>query len=147
MLNAQWNNGRSAMNESPSAAGAYDAGTLVLRVALGILVLLHGVDKVLHGVSGIEGMLQGLGLPGPLAYGVYLGEVLGPILLIIGWHARVGAGLIVLNMLVAIALAHRQDLLQLNQHGAWALELQGMYLFTAVALVLTGPGRLSVDGR
>ena len=135
------------MNESPSAVTADDVGKLVLRLVLGILILFHGMHKVLHGVSGVEGMLQGAGLPGALTYAVYLGEVLGPILLIVGWYARAGAVLIVLNMLVAIALAHRQDLLQLTQHGGWALELQGMYLFTAVALALSGPGRLSLYRR
>jgi len=135
------------MNGSFSAVGADDVGRLVLRLVLGILVLLHGVNKLLNGVSGIEGMLQGLGLPGQLAYAVFLGEVLGPIMLIFGWYARIGAGLVVVNMLVAIALVHSRDLLQLNDHGAWALELQGMYLFTALALVLTGPGRFSVNGR
>ena len=135
------------MNGSPSAVGADDVGKLVLRLALGILILLHGMNKLMNGVSGIQDMLQGVGLPGQLAYAVYLGEVLGPILLIVGWYARVGAGLVVLNMLVAIGLVHRQELLHLNQHGGWALELQGMYLFTAVALVLLGPGRWSVNGR
>ena len=135
------------MNGSPPAVGADDVGKLVLRLALGILILLHGMNKLMNGVSGIQDMLQGVGLPGQLAYAVYLGEVLGPILLIVGWYARVGAGLIVLNMLVAIGLVHRHELLHLNQHGGWALELQGMYLFTAVALVLLGPGRWSVNGR
>jgi len=135
------------MNGSSSVGRADDVGRLVLRLELGILVLLHGVHKLLYGVSGIESMLQGLGLPGQLAYAVFLGEVLGPIMLIFGWYARIGAGLVVVNMLVAIALVHRHDLLQLNTHGAWALELQGIYLFTGVALMLMGPGRFSVNGR
>jgi putative oxidoreductase len=135
------------MNGSSSTVGADDVGRLVLRLVLGILVLLHGVHKLVNGVSGIEGMLQSVGLPGQLAYAVFLGEVLGPIMLIFGWYARIGAGLVVLNMLVAIALVHGRDLLQLNDHGAWALELQAMYLFTAVALVLMGAGRFSVNGR
>lgn len=130
-----------------SQGTAEDIGKLILRLTLGILVLLHGINKITKGVGGIERMLQGNGLPDFLAYGAYFGEVLGPILLLVGWHARIGAGLIVINMLFAIGLAHQQDLLILGRTGGWALELQGMFLFTALALVLLGPGRLSLDRR
>lgn len=120
-------------------------GKLILRITLGVLVLLHGLAKVTGGIGGIEGMLQGIGLPSTLALGVYLGEVLGPILLIIGWYARIGAGLIVINMIFAIALVHTGDIFSRTPQGGWALELQGMFLFTALALVFTGPGRLSIN--
>lgn len=124
-----------------------DFGKLIMRLALGVLVLLHGLGKIVGGVSGIAGMLSSAGLPEGVAYGVYLGEVLGPLLLILGWHARVGAALVALNMLVAVGLAHLGQLDQLNENGGWQLELQGMFLFTAVALLLTGPGRISLNGR
>ena len=122
-----------------------DVGKLVLRITLGWLILMHGIHKLIHGVSGIEGMIEGLGLPGFLAYAVYIGEVLAPVLLILGFYARIGAGLIAVNMVVAIALVHSHELFDLTRHGGWALELQGMFLFTAVALALTGPGRLSIN--
>jgi putative oxidoreductase len=89
-------------------------------------------------------MVTGRGLPGFLAYGVYLGEVLGPLLLVAGFHARIGAGLIAINMVIAILLVHTGDLLGLSPHGGWRLELQGMYLFTALSLMLMGPGRFSL---
>lgn len=124
-----------------------DLGKLVLRLTLGILILLHGIAKVAGGIGSIEGMLASAGLPQALAYGVYLGEVVGPLLLILGWYARVGAALVAVNMLFAIGLAHTQQLFLLTDTGGWQLELQGMFLFTAVALFLTGPGRFSVNGR
>lgn len=124
-----------------------DAGKLVIRVALGLLILLHGIAKLMGGVGGISGMLQGIGLPGFIAWGVYLGEVLGPILLIAGFYARLGAALIVVNMLFAILLAHRPELWSLSPQGGWKLELQGMFLFTALGLALTGPGGWSINGR
>ena len=124
-----------------------DLGRLVLRLALGILVLMHGIAKLRGGVGPIEGMLEGAGLPGFIAYGAYLGEVLGPLLVIAGFHARIGAVLIVLNMLFAIGLAHMGQLGQVNEQGGWALELQGMFLFGAIAVALLGPGRFSVNQR
>ena len=124
-----------------------DLGKLVLRLTLGILVLLHGIAKLRTGVSGLEAMLVKSGLPDWFAYGVYAGEVLGPIMVILGLATRTGAFLIVGNMLFAIYLAHAGDLLSLTKQGGWALELQGMFLFTALALVLMNPGRYSITRR
>ena len=125
----------------------HDMGKLVLRLALGILVLLHGIAKLKNGLGPIEGMLQGHGLPTFLAYGAYVGEVLGPLLLIAGFHARIGAALVAINMLFALGLAHAGQLGQLNEAGGWAVELQALFLFTAVAIALLGPGRYSVNQR
>lgn len=124
-----------------------DVGKLIMRLALGVLVLLHGLAKVSGGVGSIAGMLTSAGLPEFAAYGVYLGEVVGPLLLILGWHARIGAALIAANMVVAIGLVHLEQLTQLGDNGGWQLELQGMFLFTAIALFLTGPGRISLNGK
>jgi len=120
-----------------------DIGKLVLRLTLGILLIMHGVAKILGGVGGISGMLQNVGLPGYFAYGVYIGEVLAPLLVILGLYARIGALIIVVNMLAAIYLAHLGDLFLLGQGGGWKLELQGFFLFTALAVALIGPGRFS----
>lgn len=124
-----------------------DLGRLVLRMALGVLVLMHGIAKLRGGVGPIEGMLEGHGLPGFIAYGAYIGEVVGPLLVIAGFHARIGAALIAVNMLFAFGLAHMGQLGQLNEQGGWALELQGMYLFSAIAVALFGGGRFGLGGK
>jgi len=124
-----------------------DLGKLVLRVALGVLILLHGIAKLGKGVDGIGNMLAGHGLPAVLAYGVYLGEIVAPALLIIGLFTRPAAWVIVVNMLVAIWLVHMKDLGALSSNGGWALELQGIFLFSAVAVALLGGGRIGVGGR
>ena len=124
-----------------------DTGKLILRLTLGILILLHGIAKLTHGIEPIEGMVTGMGMPAFFAYGVYAGEVVGPLLLIIGFYARFGAALIAINMLFALALAHTSELTTLTQTGGWALELQGMFLFTAIALMVMGPGRYGVNQR
>ncbi|WP_018141016.1 DoxX family protein [Thioalkalivibrio sp. ALJ7] len=122
-----------------------DSGKLVLRLALGIMILMHGIAKVTGGISGIEGMVVNAGLPAILAYGVYIGEILAPILVIIGLYSRIGAVIIAINMVFAIFLAHADEIVQVTAHGGWALELQGMFLFAAIALALTGPGRLAIN--
>lgn len=124
-----------------------DAGKLVLRLTVGILVLMHGIAKLVNGIGPIEGMLVARGMPAFFAWGAYIGEVLAPLLLIIGIYTRAAAGIVAVHMIVAIALAHSAELLQLNKMGGWALELQGMFLFGALAIVLLGAGRYSVAGK
>ncbi|GFE79901.1 GntR family transcriptional regulator [Steroidobacter agaridevorans] len=124
-----------------------NTGKLILRLALGILILLHGIAKIKGGVGGLSGAVTAAGLPAFVTYGVYVGEVLAPILVLLGWYCRIGAGLIAINMLFAFALVHGAELTTLGKSGGWALELQGMFLFTAIALVLLGPGRFSLNGK
>lgn len=124
-----------------------DLGKLVLRVALGVLILLHGIAKLGKGVDGIGSMLAGQGLPAILAYGVYLGEIVAPALIIIGLFTRPAAWVIAINMVVAIWLVHMKQLGVLTDNGGWALELQGMFLFAAVAVGFLGGGRIGVGGR
>jgi putative oxidoreductase len=124
-----------------------DAALLILRLVLGLLILLHGINKLPPPPEFLIAPLAERGLPSVLAYGVYLGEIVGPVLIIIGVWTRLGALLIVANMIVAILVAHLGDLFVLNKQGGYELELQAMYLFSAVALTLTGAGRYSVGGR
>ena len=56
------------------------------------------------------------------------------------------AAVVAVNMVVAVYLVHRQELFTLSKSGGWALELQGFYFLTALALVLLGAGRFSVGG-
>ncbi|GAA3568135.1 MULTISPECIES: DoxX family protein [Marinobacter] len=118
-----------------------DLGKLIIRLTLGCLLLFHGIAKLLNGVGFIEGQLASHGLPTVLAYGVYIGEILAPLMVILGYQTRIGALIIVFNMLVAIALVHTHELLALSRSGGWALELQGFFLFTALAVIFLGPGR------
>ena len=123
-----------------------DLGKLILRLALGVLVLLHGLAKISNGVGGVSKMLASNGLPTFLSYGVLVGEVLAPVLIILGLFTRLGAWLIAVNMQFAIFLAHSGQLATITGNGGWALELQGMFLFTPVPLRIMGAGRFSVGG-
>jgi putative oxidoreductase len=122
-----------------------DLGKLVLRWALGIFMLLHGYAKIVKGIGGIEASLVSAGLPAWVAYGVYIGEVVAPLLLILGFYARIGGLIIVINMIFAIALSHASQLFDIGKSGGWALELQGFFLFTALVIALIGPGRFSLN--
>jgi len=123
-----------------------DAGKLILRLVLGILILLHGISKMTHGVGFIVNMLQQQHLPSFVAYLVYIGEVIAPILVIVGLFARLGGLIIAINMVFAFVLVHSSQLFQINNQGGWQLELQGMYLAAALAVALFGAGRYSLGG-
>lgn len=122
-----------------------DTGKLILRLALGILILLHGIAKVTGGIDPIVGMVAKAGLPGALGYLVYVGEVVAPIMVILGVLTRPAALVIAINMAVAVVLAHAAQLFELGKQGGWALELQGMYFFTALAIAMIGAGRYAVQ--
>jgi putative oxidoreductase len=72
---------------------------------------------------------------------------LAPVLRIVGLFTRPAALIVALNMVVAIWLVHQKDLGALNGQGGWALELQGMFLFTAIAVALIGPGHYRINDR
>ncbi len=122
-----------------------DFGKLVLRATLAVLILFHGTAKLLTGLAPIVGLLEAHGLPGWLAYGVYAGEVVAPLLVLLGVYARIGAALIVINMLAAVALVHTGQLLGVTAQGGYELELQAFYLFGAVAVFLLGAGRYGLN--
>lgn len=126
-----------------------DIGKLILRLTLGGLLLLHGFHKILDGVEPIRDMLERYHLPSLLSYGVYIGEVAAPVLIILGIFARVGALLVIVDVIFAIVLARMPELFKVySQTGGYALEAETFFLFGAVAIALLGAGRYSLaDGR
>jgi len=121
-------------------------GKLLLRSTVAILMLFHGIAKIIHpgSLEFIGSSLSGIGLPAAFAYGVYVGEVVAPLMIISGFHARIGGLIIVVNMLFAIFLAHTGDMFSLTQHGGWAIELQAFYLLGGLAIMLLGSGKFAV---
>ena len=134
------------MQSAPVRTSHDDLGKLILRIVLAVLLLFHGLSKLGGGVGFIEGMLQKAGLPAIFAYGVYVGEVLAPLLILAGLFTRVAAAIVAVNMVVALLLVHTSQVFSLSDTGGWALELQGMYLGSAVALMFFGAGRYSLGG-
>jgi len=118
-----------------------DTGKLLLRLGLGFLVLLHGIGKLVNGIGPVEDLLAAHGLPVILAWGVLVGEILAPLMIILGLHTRVAATLICVNMLFALMLAHQHELLALKASGGWAIELPMLFLLNGIVILLLGPGR------
>ncbi|MDX3907557.1 MAG: DoxX family protein [Pigmentiphaga sp.] len=126
---------------------ADDLGKLLLRVSIGVLMLMHGIPKVIGGIGFVQSLLASHGLPAFLGYFVYVGEVVAPILLLVGIYTRLAGLIVAINMVVAIALAHANQIFSVTKNGAWALELQGLYLAGGLVIALIGAGRFSAGGK
>ena len=117
-----------------------DIGMLILRVTLGGLFLLHGIDKVLHGVDDQAQLLASNGIPGALIYFVYISEVVAPVLIILGLFTRLSALSIIVTMITVIYVLPF-PIMALGVHGEWVIELQMFYLLLPAALFFLGAGR------
>ncbi|WP_227356821.1 DoxX family protein [Haladaptatus salinisoli] len=121
-------------------------GPLLIRVAVGLVVLVHGVGKLFAvgpaamPVSKFAGFLAGLGLPfaSPLAWVVAVVEVGGGLLLLLGLFTRITALVLAVEMVVATALVHLPK-------GYSDSELTVVLALAALSLVASGAGELSVD--
>ena len=139
----------STISEGPAgspASAMSDTAKLLLRLALGVLILLHGISKIRGGPGFVLDVVEKAGLPDPFGYLVYVGEVLAPLLAVLGIWTRAAALVIAINMIFAILLVHTGQLLQMSPEGGWALELQGLYLVVPIAIALLGAGRYSIGG-
>ena len=126
-----------------------DAAKLLLRLVIGVTVLLHGIHKLTtpESVGFIGGAFESFGLPAFLAYLVYLGEVIAPVMLLLGWQTKIGALLVAITIVVAVVLVHLGDIFTLTAYGGWGIELQALMLFTAIAIFGLGAGKYSLDAK
>lgn len=121
-----------------------DFGKLLLRLAVGGLMLFHGLHKLFGGVGFISGMLVEKGLPGFIAYGVLIGEVVAPVLIVLGILTRPAALVLALTMIVAWLMVGTGKTFALDAVGAWAIESLVYFFIGALAVAFMGAGRYSL---
>jgi len=119
-----------------------DLGLLLIRVMLAVVFIYHGQGKLFGGLDGFAGYLASMNVPAPkvAAFLAALSEVGGGLILLSGLFFRFTLPFVVFTMLVASFKAHA---------GKFSLQDGGMeYALTlaviTAALVLTGPGRLTL---
>jgi len=122
-----------------------DIAKLILRLSLGTMIMFHGVHKLIHGINGVKYLITKAGLPEFLAYGVYVGEIIMPVLIILGFYARIASVFLALNMLIAVYLAYGSSLFELTKHGAPVFELPFLYLVLSILVFLFGSGKYGVN--
>jgi putative oxidoreductase len=119
-------------------------GMAPLRLAVGLVFLMHGTQKLfVFGVGGVAGFFGSLGIPAPTAAAVVVSlvEFLGGIALVLGFRTRWAALLLAIDMLVAVLVVHARKGFFLPDGAEFALTLLGATL----TLLLVGPGRASID--
>jgi len=124
-----------------------DIAKLLLRLLVGTMMLFHGVEKIIHGINGIKHLTVKAGLPEFFAYGVYIGEVLVPIFIILGLYIRVASVFLALNMAMAIFLAYGNSLFSLGKNGAPLIELPFFYFLLSIIIFLLGSGKYAVNSK
>ena len=130
-----------------SGVRAIDVSLLIVRLALGIIFVAHGAQKVFgwFGGPGLEATVTGftgMGIPAALAYVAAFTEFLGGIAVIIGLLSRVAALGLTVTMGVAIAMVHgKNGFFLANQGFEYNLALIAM----ALAVFIAGPGRIALS--
>ncbi len=114
---------------------------LALRIALGIVFIAHGAQKLFGGIEATTNFFASIGIPMAAFFAVVVGavEFFGGIALLAGFFTRYAAALIAVVMIVAITKA------KLGAGLIGGYELDVALLAGAVSLMLSGPGQLSVE--
>jgi putative oxidoreductase len=125
-----------------------DQGILIVRLIIGLLMAAHGSQKAFgwfggYGLTAVGGFFEGLGFrPGRLfATAAAVGELVGGLLIALGFLGPIGPALMLSVMIVAAISAHWKN----GLFASNGIELTLLYATVAVALALTGPGRYSLD--
>ncbi|KPU60393.1 doxX family protein [Pseudomonas fluorescens] len=112
---------------------------LVMRLALGIMFIAHGLTKVfVFTPAGTAGFFESIGIPGLLAYPVMAFEVIGGLMLVLGVYARWVAALAVVQLFVAATVHFGNGWSFTNANGGWEYPI---YLsISALVVALLGDG-------
>ena len=119
-------------------------GLLVLRLALGTVMIAHGYQKIANHLQNISGMLHGLQIPQWMAYLVVAAEFGGGILLVAGFLTRIAAIAIFLDMAVAISRVHLHNGLMGSKSGP-GYEFPMVCAAIAFSLIWSGAGPIAID--
>ncbi|SFN79070.1 putative oxidoreductase [Chryseobacterium oleae] len=122
-----------------------DLGLFITRIAIGFPMLIYGISKLIHGVGFIENMMVQKGLPDFFAYGVFVGEIIAPVMIILGFRTRLAGIAFAANCFTAIILAQTGSIFKLNEFGGWAPELLVIYMLVGLSFFFTGAGKYAVS--
>jgi putative oxidoreductase len=123
-----------------------DRGLLLLRIALGVVFVMHGWQKLaVYGISGVAAGFGQMGFPFPMANAALITavELGGGLLLLAGAGTRIVAAMLAFAMLVATLTVHLKAGFYLPAGYEFTLTL----MLVSLALAQTGAGRYSVDAR
>ncbi len=117
----------------------------LFRIAIPFTMLIYGIDKIKNGTGFIGTLLEAYGLPIIFANGVFVGEIMAPLMLLIGIRTRMAGLLLSFNCLLAILMAQTQNILTLNQFGGWSIDLLFIYVVAGIAFYFSGAGKHAIS--
>lgn len=124
-----------------------DLGIFISRIAIGLPMLVYGISKLIHGVCFIEDLVIAKGFPSFFAYGVFVGEIIAPVMIIAGFRIRLAGLAFAFNCFTAICLTQTGSIFRLNEFGGWAAELLVIYMLTGLSFLFTGAGKYAVSTK
>ena len=131
-----------------------DRATAILRFVLGVIFFAHGAQKMLgwfggYGFTGTMGFFTNvMHIPALFAFLAICAEFFGGLGLIFGFLTRFAALGVFSNMIVAIAMVHRQFGFFMNWTGAQkgeGFEYHLLVLAVTAFLMIRGAGAFSLD--
>jgi putative oxidoreductase len=123
-----------------------EVGTLILRLFLGVSFFIHGVSKFQNGIENTMGWFDSLGIPGFVGYIVAIIELVGGLLLTIGFGTRYIAALFVFIMIGAIWKVKLAAGFMGNGQGT-GFELDLAFAVMAIYIFLNSNSALSLDSK
>jgi putative oxidoreductase len=134
------------MNASTTAGRSAALGTLVLRTTLGVALIAHALLKLLvFTLPGTAQFFGSLGLPPFLGYVVFVAELVGGALLVLGVGSRYVAAAMVPILLGALWAHSGNGWLFSANGGGW--EYPAFWTAALVAQVLLGDGAFALGTR
>ncbi|HUX11646.1 MAG TPA: DoxX family protein [Spirochaetia bacterium] len=121
-----------------------DVGKLILRFTIAFLLVFHGIGKLEHGIDWMKAPLAHFHLPFFVGFGVYVAEIVAPVLILVGLLTRPAALVVVFDLVMAIVLVAHARIFELTKGGSYALEAEAFFLLLGVVLFFQGAGRYSV---
>lgn len=120
-------------------------GLLLLRISIAFTMLIYGISKLISGIDFISDLIAQYGLPSFLGYGVFVGEIIAPTLIIIGYRTKLAGLIFAINCFVAIIMVQLPNLLKLNEFGGWEIGPLFIYTFFGIALFFIGGGKYGLS--
>jgi putative oxidoreductase len=114
-----------------------DLGLLMLRIAIGVPFIMHGVSKLMD-IAGTTGFFAMLNLPAFMVYVVGILEILAGAMILLGFWATIGGWIMSIIMISAYVLIKYKT----PFFGGWELDM--IFFFSGIAIAMLGSGKYSI---
>ncbi len=120
-----------------------ELGAFILRISLGVMWIAHaGLKWFTFTMPGFAGWLESIGFSSALAWPVFLAELIGGIMILLGVHARYASAALIPVMVVAMYTHIGNGWLHTSEGGGWEYPL--FLIMASIASILIGSGKYTL---